>query len=216
MKGKFFKDSVINFMYSFLKRLFDILVSLLAMIPVTLITFIVFVLNNICDNKGPLFYKQRRIGKNGIPFYIYKYRTMVMDADEILKKNTKLYHEYIQNGYKLSTEKDPRITKFGELLRKSSVDEIPQFYNILKGDMSLVGPRPVVEEELVEYGKNVKKFLSVVPGAMGYWQAIGRSDIMYPERCEVELYYVDNASLGFDFKIIFKCITSIFLRKGAY
>ena len=101
-------------------------------------------------------------------------------------------------------------------MRKSSIDELPQFFNILKGDMTLIGPRPVVEEELKQYGDKVDKLLSVTPGAMGYWQASGRSTIHYPERCDIELYYVDHASLWFDIKILVKNIVSIFKAEGAY
>src|SRR5699024_4690938 len=113
-------------------------------------------------------------------------------------------------------EKDPRITRFGGFIRKTSIDELPQFYNIFIGDMSLIGPRPIVEEELSEYGNQCDKFLSVLPGAMGFWQASGRSSIPYPERCQYELYYIDNCSLWFDIKIFFKCIISIFRASGAY
>lgn len=202
--------------YKFVKRTLDLIIGILAIIPIMLITVIIFGCNIFCGNKGPVFYKQERIGKNGKPFYIYKFRSMVVNAESKLKANEKLYKEYIDNGYKLSQEKDPRITKFGRLLRRTSIDELPQFINILLGNMSLVGPRPVVKKELEEYGDKVSEFLSVTPGAMGYWQAIGRSDIPYPERCEVELYYVEHASLLFDFKIVFKCLASIFNSKGAY
>jgi lipopolysaccharide/colanic/teichoic acid biosynthesis glycosyltransferase len=134
----------------------------------------------------------------------------------MLHNDSQLYEEYVKNNYKLEPTEDPRITKLGLWLRKTSIDEIPQFLNILKGEMSLVGPRPVVKEELKEYGNNVNKFLSVKPGAMGYWQASGRSNIHYPERCEVELYYVDHASFIFDIEIIFKNLISIIKSDGAY
>lgn len=202
--------------YHLIKRLFDIVISLIALIFVIPITIVIFLIDCFGDNKGPVFYKQRRIGKNHKPFYIYKYRSMIIDADKRLRANKELYDLYVKSSYKLPSDKDPRITKFGRFMRKSSLDELPQFFNILKGDMSLIGPRPVVEEELKEYGDRVDKFLSVVPGAMGYWQASGRSSILYPERCNVELYYVDHASLCFDIKIIFKNIISIFKAEGAY
>lgn len=176
----------------------------------------VFLIDLFGSNKGPLFYKQRRIGKNHKPFYIYKFRSMVVNADKKLKEDKELYQLYVENSYKLPPEKDPRITKFGRFLRKSSIDELPQFFNILKGDMSLIGPRPVIEEELSQYGDRVDEFLSVTPGAMGYWQASGRSDIEYPERCEYELYYVKHASLVFDCKVLFKSIISIIKTDGAY
>ncbi|KRL76580.1 sugar transferase [Ligilactobacillus equi] len=205
-----------NHCYLIFKRFVDIVVSLCALIFVAPITLIVWIIDQFGSNKGPVFYRQRRIGKNHKPFYIYKYRSMVVDAEERLRKNKELHSLYVKNSYKLPPDKDPRITKFGRFIRKSSLDEIPQFLNILKGDMTLIGPRPVVEEELKEYGDRVDEFLSVTPGAMGYWQASGRSEIAYPKRCEVELYYVRNASFWFDIKILTKNIISIFKTNGAY
>ena len=173
-------------------------------------------MNRFGDNKGPLFYKQERIGWHGKPFKIYKFRSMVVNADKILEDDPELYAKYVANNYKLEPEEDPRITRLGEWLRKTSIDEIPQFINILRGEMSIIGPRPVVKAELAEYGDRVDKFLSIKPGAMGLWQSSGRSNIPYPERCDVELEYVDEASLAFDTKIMFKNIISIFKRDGAY
>ena len=202
--------------YLVIKRFFDIVVSLCALVFVVPLTLVIWLIDSFGENKGPVFYKQRRIGKDHRPFYIYKYRSMIVDADKKLKEDKALYAFYVKNSYKLPPNKDPRITGFGRFLRKSSVDELPQFFNILKGDMSLIGPRPVVEEELAQYGDRVDKFLSVTPGAMGYWQASGRSTVHYPERCDLELYYVDHASLWFDIKILFRNIISIFKTEGAY
>lgn len=126
---------------------------------------------------------------------------MIVDADEKLKANKVLYQKYLKNNYKLEPEEDPRITKLGRFLRKTSLDEIPQLINVIKGDMSLVGPRPVVEEELLEYGERKNEFLSVKPGITGYWQVSGRSNVGYPERVNLELYYVNNQSLLFDLYI---------------
>ena len=202
--------------YFFVKRLFDILVSAFLLIFVFLFSVIVFFANIFEKNKGPVIYKQKRIGKNGVPFYIFKFRSMVVDAEKELQENAELYNLYKKNNYKLPPDKDPRITKFGRFLRKSSLDELPQFFNILIGDMSLVGPRPIIEEELIKYGQNKNKFLSVLPGALGYWQASGRSSIPYPERCEYELYYVDHQSIKFDLQIILKSFVSIVKAKGAF
>ncbi|WP_429712852.1 sugar transferase [Bacillus rhizoplanae] len=168
------------------------------------------------DNKGPVFFKQVRIGKNGKEFHIYKFRSMIANAEEKLKQNEVLYKKYIDNNYKLEPEEDPRITNTGRFLRKTSLDELPQFINVIKGDMSLVGPRPVVEEELKEYGSRTSDFLSVSPGLTGYWQVSGRSDIGYPERVDIELYYVYNQSLKLDIAILFKTVLLVVLRKGAY
>lgn len=202
--------------YLAFKRLIDIIVSVIALVFVLPITLIVFIIDCFGENRGPVFYKQKRIGKNHKPFYMYKYRSMIVGAEDYLEKDLKLHDLYVKNNYKLPPELDPRVTRFGVFLRKTSIDEIPQFFNILKGDMTLIGPRPVVEEELSEYGDRVDKFLSVTPGAMGYWQASGRSNVGYPERCDLELYYVDHASFLFDVKLVFKSISSIFKGSGAY
>lgn len=202
--------------YLFWKRLTDIVLSTIALICFSPIFLVVWIMTLFGENKGPLFFKQTRIGKNGRPFKIYKFRSMIVNADEILHANPELYQKYVDNNYKLEPEEDPRVTKLGHWLRKTSIDEIPQFINILRGEMSIIGPRPVVKEELVEYGDRVDKFLSVKPGAMGLWQASGRSNIGYPERCDMELSYVDQASYWFDIKIMFKNIISIFKSTGAY
>lgn len=203
--------------YLVIKRTCDIVVSGLALVVLVPTVFLVMaIIYRFGENKGPMIYKQRRIGKNGKPFKIWKFRSMVVNADKKLKANPELYRKYIANSYKLPAEEDPRITKFGRFIRKTSIDELPQFINIFKGDMALVGPRPVVEPELKEYGDQVDKLLSMTPGAMGWWQASGRSNIEYPERCDVELYYIDHASLWFDLKIIFMNIASIFKHTGAY
>ena len=202
--------------YLFFKRLTDIVLSLLALICFCPVFLGVWIANRFGDNKGPLFFKQTRIGKNGKPFKMYKFRSMIVNADEMLHSNIELYEKYVENNYKLEPDEDPRITNLGRWLRRTSIDEIPQFINILKGDMSIVGPRPVVKEELKEYGDRVDKFLSVKPGAMGLWQASGRSNIGYPERCDLELSYVDHASYWYDVKIMFKNIISIFKNTGAY
>lgn len=202
--------------YRFIKRFFDIVLSLLALIVFSPIFLFVFIADQFGDNKGPLFFHQVRMGQYNKPFKILKFRSMVVNADEILHNDPKLYHEYVANNYKLEPDKDPRITGLGRWLRKTSIDEIPQFVNILCGDMSIIGPRPVVPEELGEYRDKVDKFLSVKPGAMGLWQASGRSNIGYPERADLELSYVDRASLIFDIQILFKNVISIFKSTGAY
>ncbi|MFT8393506.1 MAG: sugar transferase [Liquorilactobacillus ghanensis] len=202
--------------YLFVKRAIDIVIALLAltcMIPLFLVLLLIY---RFGENRGPLFYKQERVGKNRRKFFIYKFRSMVIGAEEKLRQNPELYQKYVENSYKLPPEIDPRITRLGKFLRKTSIDELPQFINILKGEMTLIGPRPIIEEELQEYGDQVDKFLSVTPGAMGYWQASGRSNINYPERCDYELYYVDHASFLFDTKILLKNIMSIFKGEGAY
>lgn len=210
------ESSFEKIMYKSVKRLTDIVLSIIALVllsPVFLAVALIYKINKA--DEGPLFYKQNRVGKGGQIFGMYKFRSMVVNAENKLKQNPDLYRKYIENNYKLPPEEDPRITKIGKWLRKTSVDEIPQFINILKGDMSLVGPRPVIEEELREYS-DVEKLLSVKPGAMGLWQARGRSEIGYPERANIEMEYIEHASLLMDFKIMIMNFWNIFKGKGAY
>lgn len=206
---------VSNF-YLFTKRLIDIIGAIIGLIISSPIFLLVSIMYLFGDSKGPIFFKQQRYGKDGKLFYIYKFRSMVVNADEKLKKNKNLYQKYIKNNYKLEPDEDPRITKLGQFLRKTSLDELPQFINVLKGDMSLVGPRPIVKEELKEYRNKKDVLLSVKPGITGYWQVSGRSTVGYPERVNIELYYVYNQSLLFDIKILFKTIFVVFRKRGAY
>lgn len=202
--------------YHFFKRTVDIVVSSLAIIVLFIPSLAISFLIYRQDKHNP-FYGQIRIGKEGKPFKMWKFRSMIYNADEVLKKNSALYQKYIENDFKLPEGEDPRITKIGAFLRKTSLDEIPQFLNIFLGQMSLIGPRPIVEKELIEYrGLDRKMFLSVKPGALGLWQASGRSNIGYPERCDIELEYVKRASLWFDTVVFFKCVISILKQDGAF
>ncbi|CAJ1182651.1 sugar transferase [Companilactobacillus nantensis] len=204
-----------SLIYPIIKRTFDIVMSLLALLCLSPVFLGVWMMNTICrSNRGPLFYRQTRVGLNGKKFGMYKFRSMVVNAEEKLYQDKKLYAKYVANNYKLKPEDDPRVTCIGRVLRKSSIDEIPQFINILKGHMSLVGPRPVIEAELKEYDQD--KLLSVKPGAMGLWQASGRSHIGYPERAQIEMRYIDQACMLFDIKIIIGNFISVFKGKGAY
>lgn len=204
-------------LYKVLKRIIDIigaLVGTVILIPTTVIIYLARKISK--EDNGPLFYEQLRYGKNGKVFRLYKYRSMCIGADKKLK-------EYLENNEEAKKEfekihklqNDPRITKIGDFLRKTSLDELPQMINILKGDMSFVGPRPVVEKEVEEYGKDKERFLSVKPGLTGYWQVNGRSNTTYKERMEMELYYVDNCSLWLDVKIFFKTFITVFKKEGA-
>lgn len=168
---------------------------------------------------GKIFYQHTRIGHKGKKFKVLKFRSMYIDADkklkEILENDPKAREEW-EKTFKLRN--DPRITPIGKFLRKTSLDELPQFFNVLKGDMSVVGPRPVVEEELNKYYKdNAKYYLSVKPGITGYWQVEGRSDIEnYDERVKMDVWYVQNQSFLLDLKIILKTIWVMISGKGAY
>ncbi|KZB91134.1 multidrug MFS transporter [Bacillus sp. VT 712] len=202
--------------YLFSKRIVDILGAVIALVitlPVFLLISLLYLFGN---NKGPVFFSQKRIGKYGKEFKMYKFRSMIVNAEEVLKKDKSLYKKYIQNSYKLEAHEDPRITKVGKFLRVTSLDELPQLINVLKGDMSLVGPRPVIKEELKEYEYRLKDFLNVKPGVTGYWQICGRSEVGYPERADIEFYYIDKRGVKLDCEIIFKTIILVLSRKGAY
>ena len=138
---------------------------------------------------------------------------MVENAEDLIKQFTPEQMKEFKENFKL--ENDPRVTKIGKVLRKTSLDELPQLINIIKGDISIIGPRPVVEEELEKYGINKNKFLSVTPGLTGYWAANGRSNTTYEQRMEMELYYVDNMSFKLDAKVFFKTVLSVVKREGA-
>lgn len=202
--------------YLFLKRTMDIMGAAIGLIVFSPLFLLISFTYMAGEGKGPMFFRQKRVGKGGKTFHIYKFRSMVVNAEQVLKANKVLYAKYIKNNYKLEQNEDPRITKVGRFLRKTSLDELPQLINVLKGEMSLVGPRPVVVEELKEYGARTSEFLSVSPGLTGYWQVSGRSDVGYPERVDIELYYVHHQSLKLDITILFKTVIFVLLRRGAY
>lgn len=196
-------------------RLIDIIGSGIALIIFFPLILIISVLIYVTSG-SPILFKQIRIGKNGTILKIYKFRTMINDAEKVLKNDRELYQKYVENDYKLKLEEDPRITKFGHFLRKSSLDEIPQILNVLSGKMSIVGPRPIVPEEIERYGEHVNEFLSVKPGITGLWQVTGRNEIDYPDRKYLDLIYVSNKSLWLDFKIILKTFVVVIKKIGAH
>ena len=202
--------------YRIIKRFVDIIGALSGLIILVPVTFIIAVIRLIVkEERGHIFYSQKRIGKNGKYFKLYKYRSMIKDADKVLKtyleENEEARKEF-EEFQKL--QNDPRITKLGNFLRKTSIDELPQMLNILKGDISFVGTRPIVDGEIDKYGENKEKFLSVKPGLTGYWQVNGRSNTSYEDRINMELYYVDNCSLWLDIKIFFKTFITVFKKEG--
>lgn len=200
------------------KRIVDFFIGLFGTIFIFLPSLaLIAVFYQFGRNRGPIFFSQDRIGKDGQLFKIYKFRSMVVDAHKILQEDEELYKKYVANSYKLLPEEDPRLTTIGAFIRRTSIDEFPQFINVLKGDMSFIGPRPILEDELVEYTKEQRpKFLSVKPGLTGWWQVSGRSEVFYPERCELELYYVDNYSLAMDFKIVLMTFNKVISGHGAH
>jgi len=199
--------------YLFVKRAVDIVGSLLGLIVLSPLFLIIAIAIKI-DDKGSAFYSHKRVGQFGKEVYIHKFRSMKTDADNLEEMLTPEELEIFMSEFKL--ENDPRITKVGNFLRKTSLDELPQLLNILKGDLTLIGPRPIVEEELEHYGEDVDKLLSVKPGLTGYWQAYARNDAIYAtgERQKMELHYVDNRSLIFDIKIFFMTFISVFKKTG--
>lgn len=198
----------------YIKRGIDIFLSVIGLILLSPIFGFIAIAIKL-DSKGSVFYKHKRIGKDGEIIYLYKFRSMYTDSKErleMLLKNPDIRKEWEEN-FKLKD--DPRITKIGKFLRKTSLDELPQLLNILKGEMSIIGPRPVIDEELEKYRQNKSKFLSVTPGLTGYWACNGRSATTYEDRIAMELYYIDNISARIDIKIFFKTILSVLNRKGA-
>lgn len=198
--------------YLSVKRTSDVAISSLALILLMPIMLLIGAIIKL-ESKGKVFYKQKRIGKNGKYFTIYKFRTMVSDADNFEKYFSKEQLIKYKENFKL--EDDPRITKIGKILRKTSLDELPQLINIIKGDLSIIGPRPIVDNEIDKYGLDKDKFLSVTPGLTGNWAANGRSCTTYEERIKLELDYIENLSFKMDMDIFFKTIATVVKGKGA-
>lgn len=196
------------------KRAFDIVFSILAILVLLLPMGIVALLVK-CQDGGSVFYKAKRIGYRGQPFALLKFRTMKMGADRLENVLTPEQLEEYKREFKLAN--DPRLTKIGSFIRKTSIDEIPQFLNVLSGKMSIVGPRPIVRDELCKYGEKANLFLSAKPGLTGYWQAYARNDVGYAngKRQEMELFYVQNRTIWLDLKIIVATVGRVITRKGA-
>ena len=202
--------------YLTLKRTFDILVSLIGLIfllPVALVVKIAYMLTG--DFKS-IFFSQKRIGKNGKEFKFYKFRSMISNADEVLFKlmeeNPEIKEEYTINK---KLKNDPRITKIGHILRKTSLDELPQLINIFLGDMSLIGNRPYLPREKKDMGDSFDTIVATKPGLTGYWQVSGRSDVTFKKRLELESYYSNNSGVRLDIKIFFKTFSAVIGTKGA-
>ncbi|MER2129840.1 sugar transferase [Leuconostoc lactis] len=203
-----------NRLYLIIKRMFDIIgsfVGLLICLPVIIIIAIIIKL----EDGGPIIFKQLRVGKNGKKFYIYKFRSMRTDA-ELLKIN--LLQENEVKGAMFKIKNDPRVTKIGSFIRKTSLDEIPQFYNVLIGDMSLVGPRPPLLEEVASYSNYDKQRLLVTPGLSGLWQISGRSNLSFSDMVKLDLIYITTRSVKLDLKIMLITIWQMILVKknGAF
>jgi lipopolysaccharide/colanic/teichoic acid biosynthesis glycosyltransferase len=198
-------------MYLPIKRFLDVVLSVIGMVflaPVFLVIAIIIKL----DSPGSVFFQQKRIGVNGKHFTIHKFRTMKANTEDWKATLSEEEQQEFIKDFKLAA--DPRVTRKGDFLRKTSLDELPQLYNILKGDLSIVGPRPVVQDELSKYRGCKDAFLSVKPGLTGYWQVNGRNDTTYKQRIEMELHYVDNFSIIMDFTIFCKTFLAVLRKTG--
>ncbi|WP_045519168.1 sugar transferase [Neobacillus niacini] len=189
----------------FLKRWMDLLAAILALPVLMFVILIVGILIKLEDN-GPIFYKSKRLGKNGIPFLMYKFRSMKVNAPDIRN----------EDGSTFNSENDPRMTKIGKFIRKTSIDEVPQLLNVVIGNMSFIGPRPDLPDQISLYEGNEIRKLEVLPGLTGYNQAYFRNSIPLREKFENDVYYVDHISLFFDLKILLKTFTIIIHRKHVY
>jgi len=198
--------------YELAKRAMDIAISIIVLAVLSpLIISIALAIK--LDSRGPALYRRRVVGRNGKPFDAYKLRTMLEDGDPKLEQNSRLLEEF-KNYHKLKD--DPRITRIGKILRKTSIDELPQLINVLKGEMSLVGPRMISFPELVKFGEWQDLILEVRPGITGLWQVSGRSDLDYDERVRLNVYYVNNRSLPLDLGILARTVPAVITGRGAY
>ncbi|MGE6375504.1 sugar transferase [Peribacillus muralis] len=202
-----------NVSYLRMKRIIDIIGSLIGIIFLSPVFLLVAIFIKIEDPKGPVFFKQVRVGKAETEFEMYKFRSMVSDAEERLKDLLGLNEV---SGAMFKIKDDPRVTKIGKFIRKTSIDELPQLFNVLKGEMSLVGPRPPLLREVNEYTTYDKQRLLVTPGCTGLWQVSGRSNVGFEEMVKLDIDYISQRSLVFDFKIITKTVVVLLGSKDAF
>lgn len=200
---------------SFSKRAFDVTLSALGLVASLPLMFATAIAIRLAD-PGPLLFRQPRLGKGGEPFTLYKFRSMRHDAEAVLRADPALHRRYVENDYKLPEGEDPRVTALGRFLRKSSLDELPQLWNVLRGDMSLVGPRPIVPDEVRQFGTHADTLLSVRPGITGNWQINGRSDVHYPQRAFMDLDYASENSIASDLWTLIRTVPAVIARKGSH
>lgn len=202
--------------YEISKRVIDVVGALAGIVVLVPLTIGVSIAKLITNDKGPIFYTQNRIGKDGKNFKMYKFRSMVVGADDILQEylnsNKEANEEYRINK---KLKNDPRVTKIGEFIRKTSIDEFPQFINVLKGEMSLVGPRPYLPREINDIGEYYPYITSVKPGITGLWQVSGRSEVSFKKRMDYDVQYYNSYSLKKDMKILFLTTKKILKKEGA-
>ncbi|RNE19556.1 Undecaprenyl phosphate N,N'-diacetylbacillosamine 1-phosphate transferase [Lacticaseibacillus paracasei] len=195
------------------KRCFDIIASLAGLILLSGVFLIIALLIKVDDPHGRVFYSQTRLGKNSQKFQMWKFRSMVNNADKLVDK---LLQKNEVKGAMFKIKNDPRITRVGRVLRKYSLDELPQLYNVLRGDMSLVGPRPPLPREVVNYTAYDRQRLEVIPGCTGLWQISGRSDLGFSEMVALDIQYINNACFSQDFKILLRTVLVVIHPSGAY
>ena len=201
-----------RYIYRFFKRMLDIVASVIGLIVLSPV-FLIVSLAIKAEDRGPIFYSQVRLGKGQRPFKMYKFRSMIVDAD---KKLEKLLKQNEVEGAMFKMKEDPRITRVGRFIRKHSLDELPQLWNVLVGDMSLVGPRPPLEREVVDYSEYDKQRLIVKPGCTGFWQVTARNDVDFEGMVRLDLEYIKRSSILFDIGILFRTVTIVFKPNGAY
>ncbi|WP_102279279.1 sugar transferase [[Lactobacillus] timonensis] len=199
--------------YRFIKRLFDIIASALALVILSPLLLIIAICIKVDDPKGPVFYSQIRVGKDGKHFKMFKFRSMVTNADQLLEK---LRAKNEVDGAMFKIKNDPRITRVGRVIRKYSLDELPQLANVVLGSMSIVGPRPPLVSEVAEYTDYDKQRLMVKPGATGMWQVGGRNDVSFDEMVRLDLTYIQKRSIWLDLKIMFETVKIMIIPNGAY
>lgn len=199
--------------YRFIKRVFDFVASLLGLIILSPLFLLIAIAIKVEDPKGAVFYSQTRLGRGEVPFKMYKFRSMVSNADELLEK---LLKDNEIDGAMFKMQDDPRVTKIGRFIRKYIIDELPQLLNVLQGSMSLVGPRPPLPREVEEYSDYDKQRLAVKPGCTGLWQATVRNSVGFDEMVKLDLTYISKRSVAFDVYILFKTVVIMFKPNGAY
>ena len=199
--------------YLLTKRVIDIVGALAGLLLLSPFVLVIAILIKMQDPRGSIFFKQQRIGKDGQTFYMYKFRSMVTNAEELLKD---LLEKNEISGAMFKIKKDPRITKVGRFIRKTSIDEFPQLWNVMKGEMSLVGPRPPLPREVEEYDDYDKQRLTVTPGCTGLWQVSGRNSLSFKEMVELDLKYISERNIWIDIKVILKTFLVLFGSRNAF
>lgn len=202
----------VSLSYYMAKRGVDMILAFIALMFFAPLFVLIMLLVRL-DSSGPIFFRRMAVGKSGRIFGMLKFRTMIVDAEQVLQTNDELREQYYTNHCKLKD--DPRITRLGKFLRKTSLDELPQLINVLTGDMTFVGPRPIAEDEIDIYGPEVEKFKTVTPGITGLWQTQGRSDISYEKRVQLDMLYIKKRSMLLDIWVLLCTLPAVLLKRGA-